>query len=337
MFELNKLVRKNILDLQPYRSARDEFKTREGIFLDANENPYGSLNRYPDPEQKELKKLLSELKNIPAEQIFIGNGSDEAIDLAIRIFCDPGKDRVIICPPTYGMYEVSANINDIETVSIPLTKEGDLDSVRILQTDAKMIFICSPNNPTGICPRNVEVILQEFNGIVFVDEAYIEFSEQASLLESVNRYPNLIVSQTLSKARGLAAARIGTAFASGEIISLFKKIKPPYNISTLNQQAAIKALNDQTMFERNIELISQQKLFVENELQKLSFVKEIYPSQANFLLVEMDNSTEIFQRLIDKKIITRNRSSVIPDTIRITIGTEEENNRLITELKEIAL
>ena len=219
-FDLYKYVRPNIVSLKPYSSARDEFKGKEGIFLDANENPMGTLNRYPDPYQTELKSALSKIKNVSPENIFIGNGSDEVIDLAYRIFCDIGKDAVITCPPTYGMYEVSANINNIPIINIPLTNDFELDVEKILSTKAKIVFVCSPNNPTANSLKNIEYIIQKFDGIVFVDEAYIDFSEQPSLLEKINEYPNLIVSQTFSKAWGMAAVRVGTAYASKEIIGL---------------------------------------------------------------------------------------------------------------------
>ena len=258
-FDLESLVRPNIRALRPYSSARDEFTGDEGIFLDANENPFGQRNRYPDPHQRLLKEALSERKQIPEENIFIGNGSDEAIDLVYRIFCEPRQDRVIICPPTYGMYEVSANINNVEVLRVPLTDQFKLDIDTILSLQARCIFVCSPNNPTGNSLENVERLLQEFRGIVVVDEAYIDFSGGNSFLEKLPDYPNLIVMQTFSKAWGLAGARVGVAYASADIISLMDKTKPPYNVSSLNQAEALRALSNPLEFERRLSIILEQR------------------------------------------------------------------------------
>lgn len=334
-FDVYKYVRPNIVSLKPYSSARDEFKGKEGIFLDANENPMGTLNRYPDPYQTELKAALSKIKNVASENIFIGNGSDEVIDLAYRIFCDIGKDAVITCPPTYGMYEVSANINNIPIINIPLTKDFELDAEKILSTKAKIVFVCSPNNPTANSLKNIEYIIQNFDGIVFVDEAYADFSRQASLLDKINQYPNLIVSQTFSKAWGMAAVRVGTAYASKEIIGLYNKVKPPYNVSLLNQQAVIEAMKNIELFEKNTALILSQREWLHNELSALDIVKKIYPSDANFLLVEVTDADFIYNTLANKKIVTRNRNSVVRNCIRITVGTPEENIELINAMKKI--
>ena len=329
MFQLEKLIRPNILTLKPYSSARDEFKGKDGIFLDANENPFGNLNRYPDPYQIALKEKLSTLKNIATENIFVGNGSDEVIDLAFRIFCNPDNAKVIVCPPTYGMYEVSANINDVEVISIPLDKYFQLDGDKILSTDAKMIFLCSPNNPTGNNLENIEKIIQNFNGIVFVDEAYIDFSLQESLLQKVNEYPNLIVSQTLSKAWGRAAIRLGIAYASKEIISYFNKVKPPYNVSQLNQFEAIKTLEEIDVFKKNKEVILTQRTWLIEQLSALNFVEKINPTDANFMLVKTKNANTIYQQLIEDKIVVRNRHSVVENCLRITVGEPFENVKLI--------
>lgn len=334
MFELEKLVRPNILSLKPYSSARDDFKGSEGVFLDANENPFGKLNRYPDPTQRELKNIISALKKVAVENIFVGNGSDEVIDILFRIFCDPGKDKVIICPPTYGMYEVSANINNVNVISIPLDEKFQLNTREILNTDAKMIFLCTPNNPTGNVLTEVEEILKKFNGIVIVDEAYIDFSEVPSFSNKLKNYPNLVVMQTLSKAWGLAAARVGIAFASTAIISLMNKVKPPYNVSALNQKAAIEALTKQNEFQKQKELILTQRSWLHQELLKQPFVKTIHPSDANFLLVEVTDADTIYNHLVRQKVITRNRNSVVKNCIRITVGTSEENKKLIEELKK---
>ena len=336
-FNLENLVRPNILKLKPYSSARDEYKGSTGVFLDANENPFGNLNRYPDPYQKEVKEKLSTLKSIPVSQIFLGNGSDEVIDLVFRIFCTPGRDKALVFTPTYGMYEVSANINDTELLQLPLNSDFQIDKESILpflkDENLKLIFICSPNNPTGNSIENVDFILEKFNGIVFVDEAYIDFSTQKSWAEKLSQYPNLIISQTFSKARGLAAVRVGIAYSSPEIIALFNKTKPPYNVSQLNQEAALIALLDDKRYQSEIKTILGEKERLEKELLQLSVIKKIYPSDANFILVEVNDADGIYNNLVQQKIITRNRNSVIAGCIRITIGTTEENNQLIAALK----
>ncbi|KGT10037.1 histidinol-phosphate transaminase [Elizabethkingia anophelis] len=336
-FNLENLVRPNILKLKPYSSARDEYKGSTGIFLDANENPFGNLNRYPDPYQKEVKEKLSALKSIPVSQIFLGNGSDEVIDLVFRIFCTPGRDKALVFTPTYGMYEVSANINDTELLQLPLNSDFQIDKESIIpfltDENLKLIFICSPNNPTGNSIENVDFILENFNGIVFVDEAYIDFSTHKSWTEKLSQYPNLVISQTFSKARGLAAVRVGIAYSSPEIIALFNKTKPPYNVSQLNQEAALIALLDAKKYQSEIKTILAEKERLEKEFLQLSLIKKIYPSDANFILVEVNDADGIYNNLVQQKIITRNRNSVIAGCIRITIGTTEENNQLIAALK----
>ncbi|MCT3758569.1 histidinol-phosphate transaminase [Elizabethkingia anophelis] len=335
-FNLENLVRPNILKLKPYSSARDEYKGSTGVFLDANENPFGNLNRYPDPYQKEVKEKLSALKSIPVSQIFLGNGSDEVIDLVFRIFCTPGRDKALVFTPTYGMYEVSANINDTELLQLPLNSDFQIDKESIIpfltDENLKLIFICSPNNPTGNSIENVDFILENFNGIVFVDEAYIDFSTQKSWTEKLSQYPNLVISQTFSKARGLAAVRVGIAYSSPEIIALFNKTKPPYNVSQLNQEAALIALLDAKKYQSEIKTILAEKERLEKEFLQLSLIKKIYPSDANFILVEVNDADGIYNNLVQQKIITRNRNSVIASCIRITIGTTEENNQLIAAL-----
>ncbi len=333
MDNINNLIRKNILSLTPYSSARNEYKSNQGIFLDANENPFGNLNRYPDPYQWRLKQILSSQKKVAIENILIGNGSDEIIDLVQRVFCEPKEDKIIICPPTYGMYEVYANINNVEIISIPLTKDFQLNTDAILAQNAKVLYLCSPNNPTGNALENLEYIIANFNGIVFLDEAYIDFSEQPSLVSKINQYRNLIVSQTFSKARGLAAVRIGIAYANETIISVMNKVKPPYNISRLNQNAAVQSLADETNFKSNVQLIKSERELLKKSLLALDFVTKIYPSEANFILVEMGNASAIYMNLIDQQIITRNRSSVVENTIRITIGTPRENQQLVYALQ----
>lgn len=332
-FDLKSLVKPNIWALQPYSSARDEFTGEVGIFLDANENPFGTLNRYPDPHQRELKKALSSRKGIPTENIFIGNGSDEVIDLVYRIFCEPQRDRVIICPPTYGMYEVSANINNVEVISIPLTQQFELNLEEILSHQARCLFVCSPNNPTGNSLLNVDRLLREFKGIVIIDEAYIDFSSNNSFLEKLFDYPNLIVMQTFSKAWGLAGARVGIAYANTNIIALMDKTKPPYNVSSLNQAEALKVLGDPILFEQQLAIILSQRDFLEKELLDLPIVQHIYPSDANFLLVEVTDANAIYHYLVEKQVIVRNRHSVVQNSLRITVGTPEENQLLLEALK----
>lgn len=341
MIKIDDIVRPNILELQPYSSARDEFTGKDGIFLDANENPFGELNRYPDPYQKELKERLAELKGVKTNSIFIGNGSDEVIDLAFRIFCSPGFDKALTFSPTYGMYDVSSAINNVELLKLPLNDvfQIDLEKVKPYLTDThvKLIFICSPNNPTGnlIRKTDIEFILNNFMGIVILDEAYIDFAKGESLIGFTNQYNNLIVSQTFSKSWGLAAARVGLAYANPQIISLYNKVKPPYNVSELNQKAAIEALANQSDFQENLNTILTQKENLKTKLSKISLVKKIYPSDANFLLVEVDNADELYSTLVEQKIITRNRNKQVNNCIRISVGTPEENNKLINTLKNI--
>lgn len=340
--EIKNIVRKNIQNLAPYSSARDEYKALEGIFLDANENPFGTYNRYPDPYQKELKERLAQLKNVKPSQIFIGNGSDEVIDLAFRIFCEPNQDKVLVFNPTYGMYEVAANINSVEIVDIPLTADFQIDIEKtkpfLSDKNIKLIFICSPNNPSGnlIDFQSIEFILKNFHGIVVVDEAYIDFCDVPSLVNSIDKYPNLIVSQTLSKAWGLAGLRVGLAFMNEEILAYYNKVKPPYNVSVINQKTALEALENEALFRKNLqEIISEREKMIEN-LKKLSIVKKIYPSDANFLLVEVSDANKIYNQLINKQIIIRNRNSVVKNCIRITIGNSEENQKLLNALNEIS-
>lgn len=334
-FDLQKIVRPNIWALQPYSSARDEFTGSEGIFLDANENPFGNNNRYPDPHQAKVKEGLSKLKGVSPDNIFIGNGSDEVIDLVYRIFCEPAKDSVIICPPTYGMYEVSANINNVNIVKIPLTDDFQLNIDEIIKQDAKAVFVCSPNNPTGNILEGIETLLAKTNKLVVVDEAYIDFSNKESLISKIDEYPNLLIMQTFSKAWGLAGARVGVTYANKSIIDLMNKTKPPYNVSTLNQAVAINALADINKYKSEIEIILQQREYLKESLAKLEIVKRIFPTDANFILIEVEDATMIYNQLVNKKIITRNRTSQVKNTIRISVGTPEENKELMAELKNI--
>lgn len=341
--DIKNLVRKNILSLKPYSSARDEFEGENGIFLDANENPFGELNRYPDPYQLKIKQKLSELNQIPTENIFLGNGSDEVIDLAFRIFCEPKKDKVLTFSPTYGMYEVSANINDVELINLELNEgfQIDLESLKPYFEDEnlKIIFICSPNNPTGNSIKNIKYILENFNGIVFIDEAYIDFSPEESFRNQIKNYSNLIVSQTFSKAWGMASVRVGIAYASEEIIKFYNKVKPPYNISQLNQDAILNTLNDEKINQvsENIKIILEEKKSLIQNLEKLDLVKKIFPSDANFVLIEVDNANSVYQELVKKNVIIRNRNSVIKNCLRITVGSPEENLKLIETLQTMKI
>ncbi|MGN6417637.1 MAG: histidinol-phosphate transaminase [Pseudobacter sp.] len=344
-FNLDDLLRPNIKNLVPYSSARDEFKGEASIFLDANENSYGSpltkwYNRYPDPLQHKVKDKLSEVKGVPASNIFIGNGSDECIDILIRAFCEPGKDNIIICPPTYGMYEVSANINDVYIKKVPLTAEFQLDLPAIeeaVDDNTKIIFICSPNNPTGntLNREDVEVVLNNYWGIVAIDEAYINFSRFRSFTQEMEDYPNLVVMQTLSKAWGLAALRIGLGFASEAIINVMNKVKPPYNINQASQDLALKALEEVGMVNDMIKEIVAQRGMLEAELAKLPVVQKIYPSDANFLLVRVTDAKAIYNYLLGKGVVVRDRSSVTlcEGCLRITVGTEAENKAVLAYLQ----
>lgn len=324
-----------------YSSARDEFTGASGVFLDANENPYGELNRYPDPYQKELKSEINKCTGIDPKNIFIGNGSDEVIDLLFRIFCIPAKDKVLTFSPTYGMYSVSAAINDVELIKSELDADFNINYAAIepLLTDPnlKMILICSPNNPTGNCfdKETIQRILNNFDGIVVVDEAYIDFSDMASCVELLSINPNLVVSQTMSKAWGLAAARIGFAYASEAIITLLNKVKPPYNVSKLNQEAALEALKNIDTYKENKSIILKEKQRLFDALNDLTIVREVYPSEANFFLVEMDDADQMYAFLVAQRIIVRNRNAVVRNCLRITVGTAEENELLITALKAI--
>jgi histidinol-phosphate aminotransferase len=344
MFSLDKILRPNIKNLTPYSSARDEFKGEASVYLDANENAYGSLakayNRYPDPLQYAVKKRLSEIKGVPPRNIFLGNGSDEAIDILYRSFCNPGVDNVIIVPPTYGMYEVSANINDIALRRVPLTEDYQLDLEAIaahIDEHTKLIWICSPNNPTGnsMHREDVETLLANFNGLVVVDEAYINFSRQKSFIQELTEYANLVVLQTLSKAWGLAGLRVGMAFASEEIIEVMNKVKPPYNMNDASQTLALEALQniDQVNAWIKETLSERDKLVL--QLKNFDFVLDIYPSDANFILVKTTDANGIYNYLVQNGIIVRNRTKVelCEGALRITVGTPEENIKLIDTLQ----
>jgi histidinol-phosphate aminotransferase len=344
--DIQNIILPHIWNLKPYSSARDEFKGKEGIFLDANENPLGSgkidkWNRYPDPLQVNIKGQLANIKSCSTEQIFIGNGSDEAIDLLIRMTCDQIKDHIIICPPTYGMYEVSAAVNNIQVKRINLTADYQLDVEEILSHTneySKLIFLCSPNNPTGnkLNREDIFQVIEKFtSGFVVVDEAYIDFSDEPSFITELPKYPNLIVLQTLSKAYGLASLRLGMAFANPTIIQLLNKIKPPYNINGSTQALVEKALSDTLFVKTSVETLNNAKKDLISKLVTIPGILQIHPSHANFILVKCSKAQELFNYLIEEKIITRNRSSVVlcENSIRITIGLSEENNLLVNKIK----
>ncbi|MBN9484010.1 MAG: histidinol-phosphate transaminase [Bacteroidetes bacterium 43-93] len=341
MRSLSSLVRPNILSLAPYSSARSEYSGKGSVFLDANENPFGIYNRYPDPMQKALKEELSGIKNINPESIFIGNGSDEVIDLCYRIFCRPGVDNAITIIPSYGMYDVSAAINDINLIKIPLDQNFQLDANMLLpynnDENTKLLILCSPNNPTGNLLENIDDVINNFEGIVLVDEAYIDFAGSLSYIQKLATHPNLIVTQTLSKAYGLAAARVGIAYASREIIRLFNKVKPPYNVSALNQSAALTALKEREEYENQKQLLLTERKRVAEVLINAPAVKKVYPSDANFLLIAVDGANELYQYLLNLGIITRNRNTQIPGCIRITIGTPTENDELLNAILQFSI
>jgi histidinol-phosphate aminotransferase len=348
MFDLENLVRENIRRLTPYSSARKEFTGEARVFLDANENSFGSplaagYNRYPDPLQSEIKEIIARRQNVKPAEIFIGNGSDEAIDSLFRIFCRPAKDNILICPPAYGMYEVAAAINDTGIKRVNLTDDFQLDLAAIEKAfgeNTKLLFICSPNNPTGNSFPREEILYlaKKFNGITIVDEAYIHFSREKSLISEINDFPNLVVLQTFSKAWGLAGLRVGLAFSNKEIIKFFNKVKPPYNVSEIAQKAILEALENSEKVENTIrEIISEREKLIRN-LGDFFFVQKIYPTDANFVLVKTTDANSIYQFLLDDKIVVRNRNTVelCAGCLRITVGTPEENATLLKSLSKFA-
>jgi histidinol-phosphate aminotransferase len=345
--DINELQRENIKNLKPYSTARDEYKGQASVFLDANENSYGSpleknYNRYPDPLQLDLKDAISKIKGVPIENTFLGNGSDEAIDLLYRAFCEPGKDNVVILPPTYGMYEVSANINNVEIRKVNLLSnfQLDLDGIaEAIDDNTKLIFICSPNNPTGnsIVRTDIETILANFKGLVIIDEAYINYAKQRTFIKELTEYPNLVVMQTFSKAWGLAALRLGMAFAARPIIDVLNKVKPPYNINQATQDIALEALKNIDQVNEWIKITVEERDRLSSNLLDLPSVKKIYPSDANFILVEVEDASKTYNDLVELGIIIRDRSKVTlcEGCLRITIGTKAENEILLGALKNI--
>jgi len=341
--EIKDLIRQNIKSLEAYSSARDEFKAMSSglVFIDANESPFDTgLNRYPDPQQNLVKEALSKIKGISKEQILLGNGSDEVLDLIFRVFCEPREDNVIVLPPTYGMYEVLANTNAIELVKIPLVENFQpnvKEIVKVQDAKTKLLFLCSPNNPTAnsFDASKIETLIKEFNGIVVIDEAYIDFSIEDSWLGRLDEFPNLIVTQTLSKAYGLAAIRLGICYASKEIISILNKIKPPYNVNQLTQDVALKSLLNQEKVKNNITAIISERNQLIRAFENVEIVEKVYSSDANFLLVQVDDATLRYKQLVKLGIIARNRTTQIlcDNCLRFTVGTPDENKNLINTLK----
>ncbi|MEW7291949.1 histidinol-phosphate transaminase [Aquimarina sp. 2304DJ70-9] len=344
-FNINQLVRQNVLGLKPYSSARDEYVSdgSKMIFLDANENPFeNGVNRYPDPQQRNLKSVLAEQNGVAVQNILLGNGSDEVLDLLFRAFCEPKMDNIITLPPTYGMYKVLANINNIEEREVLLTNTFQPNVSDILDTvdrNTKLIFLCSPNNPTGnsFSEENITQILNKFDGLVIIDEAYIDFSSKKSWIEKIKTYPNLIVTQTLSKAYGLAGIRLGVCYASEEVISILNKIKPPYNVNELTQKRALKRVLDSDQVKIEVAKILEERKNLARILSQINFVEKVYHSDANFILAKVDDADKRYHQLLSMGIVIRNRSTqpLCENTLRFTVGTPEENEKLIKILKQL--
>jgi len=340
---IENLIREHIKSLKPYSSAREEFKNSASnlVYLDANENPFDTgLNRYPDPQQNLVKAALAKIKNVSREQLLLGNGSDEVLDLIFRVFCEPKVDTVIVLPPTYGMYEVLANTNDVKILNISLLDnyQPNVDEILKAQnSQTKLLFLCSPNNPTAnsFNADKIETLIKKFTGIVVIDEAYIDFSSQESWIDRLNEFPNLIVIQTLSKAYGLAGIRLGACYSSTKIISVLNKIKPPYNVNQLTQQTALKALQNSIKTNNEIAIIISERNKLKTDLEEISFVVKVYPSDANFLLVKVDNAIVRYHQLVEYGIIVRNRTNqpICENCLRFTVGTKEENKKLMKTLK----
>ncbi len=339
--DITALIRENIKALVPYSSARSEFKGTSGIFLDANENPYGENNRYPDPFQVALKEKLAREKGIRPGQLFLNNGSDGIVDMTYRVFCEPHQDKALCFPPTFGMYTVAAALNNIELLKLPL--DDDFLIIReeleahITDENLKVIFLCSPNNPTGNHMRkeDIDYVLEHFNGIVVLDEAYIDFSDRESYIQKLDQYPHLVVLQTMSKSWALAGARVGMAMMSEDLLPYYNKVKTPYNIPSISQKAALKALDNPQVFNKNLHLILDEKEKVKKRLRNSSIVQKIYPSDTNFFLVEFDDAEQRYQQLVERQVIVRNQNHIIKNCMRITVGSPEENKKLFKALMEI--
>lgn len=340
---MNALVRPSISKLKPYSSARDEFQGDSAVFLDANESPFETgVNRYPDPLQRALKQRIAAIKGVDADRIFLGNGSDEVLDLIFRAYCEPGQDNVIILPPTYGMYKVLADLNGVECREVLLTSNfgPDVEKIqRMADSHSKVLFLCSPNNPSGnaFAQEKIEHLLRSFSGLVVVDEAYVDFCIERTLLPRLAEFPNLIVTQTFSKAYGLAGIRLGMAFASAEIISVLNRIKPPYNINNLTQRFAFDRLADTSQVQQQVQHLLEERKKLSVALTTVPWVKEVFPSDANFLLIRVDDADLRYRQLVEHGIVVRNRSSqpLCENCLRITVGTEEENTRLLQVMKEL--
>jgi len=344
--DVEKLIRPSVKALKPYSSARDEFKDfdKDMVFLDANENPFeNGVNRYPDPQQCKVKAMLSKIKDISTQNMLLGNGSDEVLDLVFRAFCEPNRDNVIVLPPTYGMYEVLANVNAVELIKVELTSDFQPQVELILNATneySKILFLCSPNNPSGnsFSSKEVETLIKNFQGLVVIDEAYIDFSEHESWIKRIDDFPNFIITQTLSKAYGMAGIRLGICYASEVIISTLNKIKPPYNVNELTQQSALERLGDPNIVKNQVSAILNERAIMIEALKSISFISKIYPSDANFVLVKVDDATERYNQLIEKGIVVRNRTNqpLCENCLRLTVGTSMENKKLINALKEIS-
>lgn len=345
-FDINNLVRENVKQLKPYSSARDEFEdfdTKDMIFLDANENPFeNGVNRYPDPQQMSVKEVLAKQRNVKTNQILLGNGSDEVLDLLFRAFCEPKKDNVITLPPTYGMYGVLANINAVENKEVLLSEDFQPQIEKIIEaidSTTKIIFLCSPNNPTGnsFLDESVVYLLKNFNGLVVIDEAYIDFSKKDSWINELDEYPNLVITQTLSKAYGLAGIRLGICYASAALIKVLNKIKPPYNVNELTQKRALQRLDNSEQIKTEISSIVKQREELLKVLLDVNFVEKIYPTEANFILIKVDDANKRYDELIAKGIVIRNRTTqpLCDNCLRFTVGTEQENMKLIEVLKQL--
>ncbi|WBX97279.1 histidinol-phosphate transaminase [Chryseobacterium gambrini] len=338
-FNIKDLVRKNILELQPYVSFRDNNTFENPVFLDANESAFGELNRYPDSTQKELKQKLAVLKDVSAKQIAVGNGSDELIDLIVKVFCEPKKDAILMMNPSFAMYGFYASVNENKVVKLNLNENFEIDKEEFLKISneekPKVFFLCSPNNPTGNSIEDIEFYIQNFEGIVVVDEAYIEFSGKKSCVELLEKFPNLIVLQTFSKAWGMAGARVGIAYASEEIIQLINTVKSPYNVNSLSLNKISELISNKEFIKSNIEYTLNEISWLRNELETINCIKKIFPSDANFFLIQFENVDKVYQKLLENEILTSKRSPQIPDCIRINVGNREENNKLINVLKSI--
>ncbi|WP_299180949.1 histidinol-phosphate transaminase [uncultured Aquimarina sp.] len=344
-FNINNIIRENVKGLKPYSSARDEYVSdgSEMIFLDANENPYeNGVNRYPDPQQRSLKEVLAAQKGVDTNNILLGNGSDEVLDLLFRAFCEPKVDNVITLPPTYGMYNVLANTNDVQNKKVLLNDNFEPNVSKILDTvdqQTKIIFLCSPNNPTGnsFSEDSIAQILENFKGLVVIDEAYIDFSSKKSWILKISEYPNLVITQTLSKAYGMAGIRLGLCYASEEIINILNKIKPPYNVNELTQKRALDRVKDVNKIKEEVANILKERDFMIDSLEDIQFVKEIYKTDANFVLIQVDNANVRYDQLLKQGIVIRNRTTqpLCENTLRLTVGTNQENKKLIEALKSI--